>query len=344
MDDLAQGAVNLGASLLSGLVPVLLFLAGLRLLDSFKLVLRGDVLRSILAGAVAAGAAFALNTLAVRELHVDGVALRRYLAPVVEEALKAAFLVALLRTARIGFLVDAAIHGFAIGTGFALVENVFYAVALGHFDPTVWIVRGLGTAIMHGSTTAVVSMLARRALDARARSAAVAVLPGLALAIVAHSLYNHILLNPLLVALIQLLSMPVLLIAVFERSERATRDWLGVGFDGDVERLEQLLEGEVHETPVGRYLESLRARFEGAVLADMLCLIRIHLELALRAKGILIARSAGVDMPPDPAVRANLEEMRYLERTIGATGRLAVQPLLANSDKDLWQLHLLRGE
>jgi hypothetical protein len=43
-------------------------------------------------------------------------------------------------------------------------------------------------------------------------------------------------------------------------------------------------------------------------------------------------------------VRANLEEMRYLERTIGATGRLAVQPLLANSDKDLWQLHLLRGE
>lgn len=344
MDDLAQGALSLGASLVSGLVPVLLFLAGLRLLDSFKLVRREDVLRSLAAGATAAAIAFVLNTAAVSELHVSGIALRRYLAPVVEEALKAAFVVGLLRTARVGFLVDAAIHGFAIGAGFALVENVFYAVTLEHFDFAVWIVRGLGTAILHGSTTAVVSMMARRALDVRPGSAAAAVLPGLAIAIVAHSLYNHILLNPLLVALIQLVTMPLMLVAVFERSERATRDWLGVGFDGDVERLEQLLEGEVRDTPVGRYLETLRARFEGAVLADMLCLIRIHLELALRAKGILIARAAGVDVPPDPAIRASLEEMRYLERTIGATGRLAVQPLLANGDRDLWQLHLLRGE
>jgi hypothetical protein len=322
---------------------VLVFLAGLRLLDSFKLVRRGDVLRSLAAGALAAAVAFVLNTVAVRLLHVDGHVLRRYLAPVVEEALKAAFVVGLLRSARIGFLVDGAIHGFAIGTGFALVENLFYALTLGHFDIAVWVVRGLGTAIMHGSTTAIVAMLARRSLDRRAGPAAVAALPGLGFAIVAHSLYNHLLLNPLLLAILQLVSMPVLLVVVFERSERATRDWLGVGFDGDVERLEQLLEGEVHETPVGRYLESLRSRFEGAVLGDMLCLIRIHLELALRAKGILIARAAGVDVPPDPAIRANFEEMHYLERTIGPTGRLAVQPLLANSDKDVWQMTLLKS-
>ena len=144
-----------------------------------------------------------------------------------------------------------------------------------------------------------------------------------------------------LTACLQLVLMPLLMMAVFERSERATRDWLGTGFDGDVERLEQMLEGEVLETPVGRYLESLRTRFEGPVRADMLCLIRIHLELALRAKGILIARAAGVELPADPAIEANLREMRHLERTIGPVARLAVEPLLANSVRDRWQLQLL---
>jgi hypothetical protein len=73
----------------------------------------------------------------------------------------------------------------------------------------------------------------------------------------------------------------------------------------------------------------------------MLCLLRIHLELSLRAKGILIARAAGVEVPLDEEVRANFEEMRYLERSIGKTGRLAILPLRRTSGRDLWQLHVL---
>ena len=41
-------------------------------------------------------------------------------------SLKALIVVVLIRTHRIGFLVDAAILGFAVGTGFALVENLYY--------------------------------------------------------------------------------------------------------------------------------------------------------------------------------------------------------------------------
>ena len=341
MDGLSQGALNLGASLLSGFVPVLLFLAGLRLLDSFKLVGRDDVVRSIAAGACAAGGAWLLNTAALRYAGVDGLVLRRYLAPLLEESLKAGVIVLLVRSSRIGFLVDGAIHGFAIGTGFAIIENLVYALTLPHFEPAVWVVRGLGTAIMHGSTTAIVGTVTRLFVERRSWSPWVSALPGLAVGVVAHSAYNHLLLNPFLTAGLQLVFMPLLMMIVFERSERATRDWLGTGFDGDVERLEQLLEGEVSETPVGRYLETLRVRFEGPIRADMLCLIRIHLELALRAKGVLIARTAGVELPPDPAIEASFREMRHLERTIGPVGRLAVEPLLANSDRDRWQLRLL---
>jgi hypothetical protein len=136
--------------------------------------------------------------------------------------------------------------------------------------------------------------------------------------------------------------MPVLLVVVFERSECATRDWLGTGLDGDAERLEQILDGEVERTPVGAYLETLKHRFHGTVLADMLCLLRIHLELSLRAKGVLIARAAGIDLPPDPELQASFAELRYLEKSIGPTGRLALQPMLRTSSRDLWQIHMLK--
>jgi hypothetical protein len=131
------------------------------------------------------------------------------------------------------------------------------------------------------------------------------------------------------------------MIVVFERSERATRDWLGTGLDLDMELLELVMSEGVSDTRVGRYLHALRERFEGPVVADMLCLLRIHLELSVRAKGMLIARAAGVEVPIDDGVRDNLKELGHLERVIGPTGRMAMQPILEASGRDLWQLQML---
>jgi RsiW-degrading membrane proteinase PrsW (M82 family) len=334
--------VNLVVSLLLGTLPVCLFLLALHFLDSFKLVRRRHVVASIVVGAVCAAIAYGMNVLLLDRLHVPPMLLTRYIAPLLEETLKWAVVVYLIRGDKVGFMVDAGIHGFAVGAGFAMVENAYYAAALPHFDLGVWVVRGLGTAVLHGSTTAMAAIVSRDLTERRASMALPLFLPGLVVAIVIHSLYNHLPLNPLLTTALMVLTLPLLVFAVFERSERATRDWLGTGLDGDVERLEQILNGEVQNTPVGEYLESVRARFTGTVLADMLCLLRIHLELSLRAKGILIARAAGVEVPPAPDVKANLEELRYLERSIGPTGRLALQPLLRTTSRDLWQVHALR--
>ena len=73
----------------------------------------------------------------------------------------------------------------------------------------------------------------------------------------------------------------------------------------------------------------------------MLCLIRVNLELSLRGKGILIAREAGLDLPVGDDVRANLDELRYLEKAIGKTGLLAIEPLLKRSSRDLWHFYML---
>ena len=330
------------AALITGILPVLLFLGGLLFMDSYKLVHRRDLFHSMGAGALAAGASFGLNLLAIQGLHGDPVLVRRYLAPLLEECFKAALVVYFIRADKVGFMVDAGIHGFAVGTGFAVVENLYYAWTLGTTPILLWVVRGLGTAILHGSTTAVVGILSKDFTE-RHRSRGLAwFLPGFAVAVAVHSLYNHLVFNPLISAAALLVAMPLLVVAVYERSERATRDWLGEGLDSDVERLELLMSGEERHTPIGEYLDSLRHRFSGAVLADLLCLLRVHLELSVRAKGVLIARAAGVELPADEEVKANLEELRFLEHSVGSTGRLAMLPLLRTSSRDLWQIHMLQ--
>jgi hypothetical protein len=200
---------------------------------------------------------------------------------------------------------------------------------------------GLGTAILHGATTAVFALLAKRLGDRHPERPLAVLVPGLLAATAAHSLYNHFLVSPLLAAALLLVGLPLLVVFVFERSERATRDWLGVGLDSDLELVESISTGRALETRVGEYLRSLKARFPGEQVADMLCLLRIQAELAIRAKGLLLAREAGFAAPVGEDVRANLRELRYLERSIGPTGLLALKPLLRRSARDLWQVYFL---
>jgi RsiW-degrading membrane proteinase PrsW (M82 family) len=329
--------------LLIGLAPVALFLVVLLFVDSYKLVTRRSVFVSVAAGVVAAVLAWPPNALALGPLHLDPLLVRRYIAPIIEEILKAILIVHLIRAHRIGFMVDAAIHGFAVGTGFALIENLYYALTLGTTSIPLWIVRGFGTALLHGSTTALVAILSKDLTDRHGSQSLVWFLPGLGVAIVVHSLFNHVLVNPLVTAALMLVLLPLLVFTVFELSERATRDWLGVGLDGDMDRYQQIEQGGVPGTPIGDYLESLRSRFSPEILADMLRLLSVHVALSIRAKGLLIARGAGLDLPLDDEVRSQLDELRRLEHAIGPVGRLALQPLLRVSSRDLWQRVLLEG-
>ena len=96
------------------------------LIDSYKLVAFRAILLSVAAGVVAGLASYAVNVSLRPALALDLAPYSRYVAPVVEESFKAAFVVFLLQRNRVGFVVDAAIHGFAIGTGFAVLENLYY--------------------------------------------------------------------------------------------------------------------------------------------------------------------------------------------------------------------------
>jgi len=323
------------------LVPVLLFLALLQLLDSYKLVRLTTVLVAIAIGALMASLCLAFHTWL---LDATGMKLRlfaRYVSPVTEETIKAAFVVFLLWRRRVGFLVDAAVQGFAVGAGFALVENLDYLRQLTDASLALWFVRGVGTAVLHGATTAIFAMVARTLTDRWRRRPALAVLPGLALAITVHSAFNHVPFPPLAMTFLILLVLPPLVIVVFQRSEGATREWVGAGLDLDVELLELVRSELFVHTRFGSYLRELRQRFNGLVVADMFCLLRLELELSVQAKAMLMAREAGLALPVTDDLRLSLEEINYLQASIGRTGLLAIKPLQVTSDRDRWHRFLL---
>lgn len=322
-------------------LPVFLFLGALVLLDSYKLIPLRAILLAVAVGAAAGVAGYAVNISLQPALALDRAAYSRYVAPVVEELLKATYIAYLLRRSKVGFVVDAATYGFAVGTGFAFIENIYYLQA--HPSPTIWtlIVRGFGTAIMHSSTTAIFAMMSRALHDRAPAFRPALMLPGLAAAVMLHSLYNHFLVSPLLATALIMLVFPYVVLFLFQHSERQTSRWLGTGFDVDQELLRVMRAGQVSDTPVGHYLKSLRTSFPPEVIVDMMCLLRLRAELGIRAKGLLLMREAGFEAEPDSSLPAKFEEMRYLERNIGRTGMRALKPFVHTSRQDLWQFNLL---
>jgi protease PrsW len=322
-------------------LPVILFLSALIFLDTYRIISFKAVFFAVVVGLTAAVASFFIGTFFLGRGWISIGGYARYVAPPLEETLKLGFVIYLMRTKRIGFMVDAAIYGFAIGTGFAIVENVYFLHTLASSNILVWIIRGFGTAVMHGGTTSLFGIITVGLSERRESAGAAILLPGFVVALFIHSAYNHFLLSPVVSAFVVVLALPFIMIWVFKLSERSLQEWLGVGFDSDAELLDVIVTGGISKTRVGRYLASLTRRFPGEAIADMLCLVRLHAELALKAKGILLMREAGFEVKPDPEVKEKFDEMRYLEKTIGATGRLAIEPILHWRGRDLWQLYML---
>lgn len=326
---------------LIALLPVLLFLLSLVYLDSYKLTRLRTVVAVLAAGGAIAGISYLVNGWAMQALSLDTVAYSRLAAPVIEEGLKALVVLWLFKSHRVGFLIDAAILGFAVGAGFGVVENCAYMALTPETTLGTWIVRGLGTALMHGAVTSILSVLALAVSETRSGPGAWAYLPCVLAAVAMHAVFNNFLISPVLSTVATVLVLPSLLYEIFRRGEQRLGKWLGSGFDADAEMLELINSGRFADSALGQYLHTLKDRFNGPVVADILCYIRVYTELALRAKGLLMMRENGLEVPMDEATTAKFKEIDYLEQSIGKTGLLAIQPMLHLSRKDLWQLNVL---
>ena len=328
-------------NILISIIPVFVFLLLLLYFDSFKLVRPIILILCILWGLLSAGISWLLNTVLLEYLFVNLTDYSRYIAPVIEEILKILFIALLLYKGRIAFPIDAAILGFAVGAGFSLVENVYYLGEISSVDFILWLVRGLGTAVMHAGVTGIASILIVHYINKVQKFAIHAIIPGLLLSIFLHSVYNQFILPPLLNAMLYFIAIPILFIYIFIKTETKLRKWLDIEFSTEIELLSSIRSGKFKDTRAGLYFNSIKKRFSSEIIVDLLCYMDLHLELSIKAKSKLLMNEAGIISLKDSNISTKIIELNNLRNKIGKTSMFALYPILRLSHKELWKLSLL---
>lgn len=323
------------------LIPVTAFLLILYLFDNFRLVKSRLLFTALFVGILTGAAAFIFNTFLLQVTGLNFILYARYLAPLIEEGLKVIFLLYLIQTNKVGFLVDTSIYAFAIGTGFALFENTYYLFALHESELYIWLFRGFGTAIMH-STVVVLFGIIYKFLSDIVESKLITFAAGYIVAIVIHSFYNHFLFTPFLTTLIVLFIIFGITLLTYYFSEKSLSKWLHSGLNDNIEIIKMLNSREFKKTKLGIYLSQLQNIFDKEILLDIYCYIQLYTELSLKVKGKLLLNEAGWDALPVENVSQMLNELNYLENNIGKTGLLALKPILKFNKKELWQLTFLK--
>lgn len=330
------------------LVPVLVLTAGFIWLDVFKLMSVWETLGLLLLGGIAAAAAYPLSGVFLDALPLGFTNYSRFVAPWIEEALKAIVIISLFRFNRIGFKVDAVISGFAVGAGFSVFENILYLLRFPGLEPGVWMVRGLGTAIMHGTTLAILAVIAHELAERETREAAsdfdfnpLWFLPGFLAAVAIHTLFNQFPEQPMLVMLGMLIVGPLMLMAIFCFGAGEAAQWLTVEREAHRELLATLRAGRFPDDPGGQRIAALAARSgprTGALIREYYELLT---RLVLTAEETLLEESADAD-EADADSAAGFTRLAELKRELGRSTMAALTPLLPFSRNDYWELSELR--
>jgi len=161
-------------------------------LDKYKTGEKWVVGISVLAGLAAYYAATQINPATMRFGWVDYDQMVRFVAPTVEEILKAVILFFLVRRAKFTYFVDGAIYGFAVGIGFAVIENFEYI--FGHSDVAMAVAvnRVISTNLMHAAATAVTGIVLGWARFGKPALRLPLYLTGVLPAIALHTGYNNL--------------------------------------------------------------------------------------------------------------------------------------------------------
>lgn len=326
------------------LVPVLIMTAGFIWLDVFKLMSLRETLGLLLLGGIVAVTAYPLSGVFLDTLPIGFSNYSHYVAPWIEEALKAIVIISLFRFNWIGFKLDAVIAGFAVGAGFSVVENVLYLLRFPDFAPAVWLVRGLGTAVMHGTTLAIMAAIAHELAERETRGTAedydfnpLWFVPGFIAAVAIHTVFNLFPHQPMLAMLGTLVLAPLALMAIFRFGTGEAQQWLAVERDAHRAMLDRLRAGHFPDDPCGRRIAALAARAGARTGALIREYWEVLTRLVLAAENTLVQQSADGDRI-ETDVGAAFNRLADLKRELGPSTMAALTPLLPFSRNDYWEL------
>lgn len=333
------------------LIPVLILLGAFAWLDVLHLLSKRWIAFLVILGGVSAGLAYPVSGQALDTLPLGFSNYSRFVAPWIEEALKGAIIVGLFVFNRVGYKIDAALSGLAIGAGFAIVENSIYLSQATTMSPAIWLVRGAGTAVMHSGTAAIMATLSHqfneRYLLAHAgdwKFHPTAFVPGYLIAALLHGAFNQFPSQPLVAMLATMIIVPFAALYVYRYGAREASHMLKVEREEHVADQPALEAGNWPDTESGRQFRGMTEGKPG-LSALVLEYWRILGELVLSAESRMVERANGERLDPQAELdRSRFARLAELERQFDHKTLRHVKRLLPFSRNDLWDIAELKQQ
>lgn len=321
------------------ILPICLYFIFIKSLDGFSFSRWGRIAECFVWGIVACGICFLGGTL-IKAEDVDSF-------PIVEELVKAAFLIVTIHRRRSAFYIETLTYGASTGAGFAVLENILYVSLVPDFSLGDSILRGMGTSLLHIGCTALLAcmvLVGRRLSRGRPKIVRylvtlVATLPSIAI----HFVYNMCLLPEYVQMVLVILIFIGLFMVTYSTDEKFIHKWLDICISNDIALYSSIKRGELQNTNAGRYLLKAKERFSPEVFFDICVFLGLYLEMSIASKSRVLMKEAGMDTPitaeEQRMYQDKVKEIKVLRRSIGKAGTILLSPFITIKDTDKWAMN-----
>lgn len=336
------------------LIPIIVYIIFIYKIDHFALISIKRLLLLALIGMLTALACFGLFLLTDRVISGKSADI---IHPVIEELVKSIPLLILAFRKRIAFFIDSVICGAAVGGGFSFLENIFYLVLGDSVDLSTGLFRGLEVALIHMGCSAIIAagmmMVVRQTERKRSRMPMSTndIIKTTALFVVAlafHIFHNTFQFTPIMQFFWVLAVMVGMIAVVYFYDIDMTHRWLDKGLDMQINLLRSIEGGHLLNTPTGTFLESVKELFPPNVYFDIICYVRLQIELSVAAKTRFMLHEVGMDEPLEANKKelymSQFVELSELEKNIGPSAKMTIAPIVKLSPADTQALNKLLKE
>lgn len=336
------------------LIPIVVYIIFIYKIDHFALISIKRLVQLVLTGMLAALACFELFRFTDRIIPDNW---SDFLHPIIEELVKSIPLMVLAFRKRIAFFIDSVICGAAVGGGFSFLENIFYLVMGDGVDMSTGLFRGLEVALIHMGCSAIIAaglmMTVRQKERIHSRTPMgwndIIKTTGLFVAALFMHIFHNMFHFPPIMQFFWVLAVTVGMIAcVYFHDIDMTHRWLDRGLDMQINLLRSISDGQLLNTPTGVFLESIKESFAPNVYFDIICYVRLQIELSIAAKTRFMLHEVGMDEPmaadKKELTLSQFVELSELEKNIGPSAKMTIAPIVKLSPADTQALNNLLKE
>lgn len=324
---------------ISLVIPVV-FLFALRSFDLHKTAKFGKNITTLIGGILAYVLAAQINPAVANSGWLEWNQVVRYVAPVVEEILKAIILIYLVNRADFNYIVDGALYGFGAGIGFAIIENVEYV--RGNVDSAlvVALARVFSTNLMHATSSGLIGTgLAFHRGSTNKQRGLLVVAGGYILAIFFHGLFNTMV-NAgtfLVFAIVYGVIGAALIWFAIRHGMDAQKGWVGekLGMEDRVTKEETRAVTSIDKM-VETLIEPFRERFGDEKVQLVKDLMYKQAEMGIKRKLLEATPSPTKRKEVEDIIQGLYKEMEVLRKQIGMYQMMFVREVYLGQDIRLW--------